>query len=110
MNQFASYLFYLATLALPLLAPVLVGFTLSLAIVGTGLRLRWFLIAIPTYVFLIFLLSLLFAFISNEYTKTMWAVASAFLASGALCPLALGFRSLIKQPADMQLSAADSHS
>jgi hypothetical protein len=90
--QQASLILLYGALALPLLGPVIVGFFVSLAFVGAGLRSPWALIALPTYFILVVIFSVLFGFVSNSYTQTMWSVASAFLASAALSPLAIAFR------------------
>jgi hypothetical protein len=97
------------TLALPLIVPVSVCIAISLAIVGSGLRLIWISIAVPTYLVLVICISFLFSFIANEYTQTMWTVASVFLASGALCPIAVAFRNWIKRPADINPADVSSH-
>lgn len=87
---FGALLFSLFSLAL--VGPVLVGFLVSLSIVGKGLRLAWAAVSILAFIVLCGLFVVGARFISSPDVQSMLGFAIPYSSAALLVPLAHLFR------------------
>lgn len=81
-----------------ILGPVILGFALSLAVVGTGNRLIWLAVAIPAYISVCVAIVICESKASDSGAFSMLGFAVSYGLAAALIPGAILFRKVVEKP------------